>query len=260
LELGDRATVTVGTRYEQHSEFGGHPTFRATASGDLGAGVRLHGSVGTGFRAPSLNDLYFPFFGNPEVRPEESTGFDVGVAGAWRRPDLRFDAVYFDNRIRDLIVFSAVTNVAENIGEANAKGLELTGAWAPDDRVSVVGAYTFTDTRDEMDELPLLRRPRHLSSLRLGILPHERLRLSTELRTKGARADNGASGRIVIDGYTLWNASAELTLRPSWALTARLENILDQAYEEVFGFGAAGFSAYAGVRIRVGSLRPGSRP
>ncbi len=255
IELSEAVTIAVGGRYEDHSQFGGHPTFRVTGTGRLGYGLRLHGSVGTGFRAPSLNDLYFPFFGNPAVRPEESTGYDFGVAGAWQRPRLRFDATFFDNRISDLIAFSPATSMAENIDDARAKGVELSGTWVPHERINVVGNYTFTDTEDKRSGVPLLRRPRHLGSLRIGVEAHEKLRLFSELRQTGARADNGASGRIVVDGYTLWNAAAEYRLTPHLGFTARLENILDQAYEEVFGFGAAGFSAYVGVRIRTGSDR-----
>ena len=95
IRLADRAWVTGGVRFEDHSTFGSKWTGRATATIDVNELVRVHGSMGSGFKAPTLNDLYFPGFSNPNLEPEESVGFDLGIDTFVPSSLVRFDATFF---------------------------------------------------------------------------------------------------------------------------------------------------------------------
>ncbi|MFQ5743977.1 MAG: TonB-dependent receptor plug domain-containing protein [Acidobacteriota bacterium] len=252
LLAGDRVTLSFGGRHENHSVFGGHTTGQVGASVRLPLGLRVHGSLGTGFRAPSINDLFFPFFGNRALGPEKSTGGDIGVQGYWDESGLRFDLTYFRNDITDLIQFSLATFQAENIGNALTQGVEASGEWAPSDRFGLGGTYTFTDAMDQDLDLPLLRRPRHQGSLRLTVRPSGRLRVFTEVRAKGHRQDFGPVGRVDLGGFLVWNAAAEFNFNPEVSIITRLDNLLDKEYQEVFGFGSPERSGFVGLRLRLG--------
>ena len=127
--IGERAGVTGAVRYEDHSSFGGKWTGRATATVDASDLMRVHGSVGTGFKAPTLNDLYFPGFSNPDLMPEESLGVDAGVELFVAAVRAHIGATFFYNDIRDLIEFDFVSSRPENLGDVTTAGAELNGEY-----------------------------------------------------------------------------------------------------------------------------------
>ena len=247
IELADLGTLSVGGRYEDHSLFGSKWTFRATGSSRLGRNARFHASVGSGFRAPSLNDLFLPFFGNPELLPEESLGIDLGLEAFASNPELRLDVTYFRNDIENLIEFGAAG--FENLGEALTQGLEIGGDWVVSSRLVLAGTYTFTDAVSRADEQQLLRRPRHQGSFRATIDPLPELQLFAELRAKGSRFDAGPEGRVALDSYGVVNLAVSYEVADFVLLRGRVDNLLDAEYEELFGFGTAGLSAYVGVTL-----------
>ena len=253
--LTEDLVLTLGGRYEEHSRFGNRFTYRVSASASVLDGMRLHASAGSGFRAPSLNDLYFPFFGNPSLGAESSRGVDVGVEGYLRDRRLRLDLTYFHTRVDNLIQFSALSGRAENIASASSNGVESTLEWLASDEVRFSSSYTYTDSQDAETELSLLRRPRHQASIRINARPWSRWRLDTELRLKGQRTDFGPLGRVTLDDYALWNVATELDLTSAWSVTARLHNLLNSRYQEVFGYGTLGRSFYTGLRLRLGAAR-----
>src|SRR5690606_35029877 len=100
----DPLTLTLGLRHDRHSTFGGNTSWRTTGSYQLGSsGARLHASVGTGYRAPSLFELYNGDSGNPDLQPETSTSFDIGVEQSLMGGRLVADVTYFQIDIKDYI-------------------------------------------------------------------------------------------------------------------------------------------------------------
>ena len=249
IELASVGVVTVGGRFEDHSRFGSKWTFRAAGTGRVGANARLHGSIGSGFRAPSLNDLFFPFFGNSELLPEENIGVDVGLEVFAARPEVRVDATYFRNDIDNLIEFGALG--FENLGGALTQGLEVVGDWSPARAVVVAASYTYTDAVSRADQKQLARRPRHQGGLRATLDPLDALRFFAELRAKSERFDTGPDGRVALDGFAVVNLAGSYRIADSVSLRGRVDNLFDTEYEEIFGFGTAGLSAYVGVTVSV---------
>lgn len=242
--------LTVGGRLEDHSTFGTHGTFRVTSTAEVGDRARIHGSVGSGFRAPSLNDLFFPGFSNPDLEPEESIGVDLGVALAAVGSDVWVDVTGFWNDIDQLVSF--VSGGPVNLGQVRTQGVEVAARVRPAERVTLEGSYTFTDAEDRDTGLQLVRRPRHQGSVQLVLRPVERLRLFTEVRAKGRRFDQGAVDRVELEGFAVWSAAAQLELTRELALRVRAENLLDRRYQEVFGYGTPGASGYVGLQFSPG--------
>jgi vitamin B12 transporter len=250
IDVADVAAFTLGGRYEDHSRFGGHWTFRATGTGRLAPNLRLHGSVGSAFRSPALNDLYFPIYGNPDLQPEESVGVDIGVETILRQARARLDVTFFRNDISELIDFTLVG--FQNLGAALTQGLEVGGDWSPNTLVALAGSYTFMDATEKDGGEQLARRPRHQGAVQVTFYPTEGLHVFTELVAKGVRNDVGPSGPVALDAYALLNLAAGYQVSRSLILKGRIDNLLDTEYEEVYGFGTAGLSGYLGLQVKLG--------
>ncbi len=247
----ERFHLTAGVRHDDHSKFGGETTYRLSATygfDSFGSSrARFHGSFGTGFKAPTLNDLFFPFFSNPDLRPETSEGFDVGVEQSWAHDRWRFDATWFELDFEDLIAFSFVTFVPENTARASSSGLELTLDYRHGPSFQLRASHTANDTEDLATGLQLARRPKHRSTLDLFFRPLPRLSGSASLIVVSDRIDSDGSDlddyeRVDLAlGYELKGGRVEPYLR--------LENLLDEEYEEVNGFTSPGSVAVVGVRV-----------
>jgi len=250
IDVTDVAAFTLGGRYENHSRFGGKWTFRATGTGRLTPNLRLHGSAGSAFRSPTLNDLYFPIYGNLDLQPEESIGVDLGVEVILRQARARLDVTLFRNDIDELIDFTLLG--FQNLGAALTQGLEVGGDWSPDDLVSVAGSYTLMEATEEDSGEQLARRPRHQGAVHVTFYPSAGLHVFAEVIARGERNDVGPEGAVVLDAYALVNLAAGYQISRSWAVKGRIDNLLDTEYEEVYGFGTAGLSGYLGLQVRLG--------
>ncbi|HEX2163562.1 MAG TPA: TonB-dependent receptor, partial [Thermoanaerobaculia bacterium] len=240
--------VALGARHDDHSVFGGETTWRATGSWRLGGATRLHGTWGTGFKAPTFVDLYFPFFGNPELTPETSESWDLGVERSWRDGRLTADLTVFAGRYRDLVTFDTRTFLAANLARAEVEGIETAVEWRPGGVWGLAAAYTLTDSED-LDTGELLpRRPRHLASLSVDLAPAPRWTLAATLVAAADRIDS--DGRRLDDTERL-DGRIEYALTSRLGAYARVENLFDEDGEEVGGYAAAGATAVVGVRYGV---------
>ena len=241
-------TLTAGLRHDDHSIFGGETTWRLTASWLAGeGGTRVHASAGTGFKAPTLVDLYFPFFGNLDLEPERSEGFDLGVEQSWLEDRLVVDLTWFDSQIEELIVFDFSTFLAGNVAEAEIEGVEAQAAWRPGGRYDLTASYTRTDSEDVATGEQLVRRPKHRGVLSLGLRPARGLDAVVSLIAVRDRVDVGDAP---LDDYERLDATVTYTLNERWAIYLRGRNLLDQDYEEVLGFTTPGAEVVFGARVR----------
>ncbi len=244
--VGDGLHLTAGLRHDDHSQFGGETTWRLSASWSVGreGRTRLHGTAGSGFKAPTLNDLFFPFFSNPGLSPETSRGFDLGVERALLGGRLTLDVTWFDTDFDDLIAFDFATFTPQNVAEAASAGVELTLGYRPGEGFQLAASHTWNETEDRGTGQPLARRPENRSTLELYFRPLERLRGAATLVAVRDRIDSDGSE---MDDYE----RADLTLR--WRASEafepylRLENVFDEDYEEVNGFTTPGRVAVVGV-------------
>lgn len=233
-----RLDLTGALRRDEHTVFGGATTYRATAVLHLPGGrTRLHGSWGTGFKAPTFVDLFYPFFGNVGLRPESSRGVDAGVGAVLAAGRLVTDVTVFENDIRDLISFDFATQRAENIDRARTRGLEwtLTGRIGP--RLQVSGNYTYTDAEDRLTGQPLPRRPRHAGSVTLASVWSPRFSGLLAVVVERDRVESDGQG---LDNVVRVDASIRRRLGAGLSATARVENLLGRRFEEVRGYRSPG--------------------
>lgn len=237
-----RWTVQGGLRHDDSDRFGGETSARLGTVLALGGGARLRASYGEAFRAPTLSDLFFPFLGNPDLEPERSTSWEVGAeveGGRWGASLVAFSSD-FDN----LIVFPPPVFQAENVGRARSRGLEgrlsLTAG-----SVSARLEATLLDAENLDTGEALARRPDESASLVVTWAPG-RWTLAATGRYVGERPDLGTT----LDAYSTVDLAAAWRLSPRAEPYLRLENALDEEYEEVAGFPAADRQLVGGVALR----------
>jgi vitamin B12 transporter len=250
IKLFDISFTTLGIRWDNHEEFGDHTTFRVTQAFVFDKiGTTVKGSVGSGFRAPSLFELYSPLFGNFDLDPEESIGWDVGVEQSLFDDRITLGVTYFHNDFEDIIVWQPVGYM--NVEEAETYGVESFIEVLPFKDLSARVMYTYTHTDDDEGE-PLLRRPMHKAGLNVCYrFLDERGTANVDLLYVGGRDDFiYGFGRVDIPDYVVVNLGVSYKVHKYVELFARIENLLDYDYEEVYGYGTQGFGVYGGVKLR----------
>lgn len=251
--VNDRWFTTAGFRHDDYSLAGTADTYRVTSRFLIPEShMDIHGAIGTGFRSPALAEVAAGFGFNPALRPEESFGWEAGFQKRMFDDKVVIDATYFRNDLENLIVFQGFT--ATNVGSALTAGVEVSGQVELDPNTFLVASYTNTKTRDNRTGDQLLRRPRHKFDATLSrfLLDHQ-AQFSLNLRYVGAREDIDATfSRTTLSEYFVLNASAWWQMSKNVRLFARVDNITDHQYEDVFGFNTADISAYGGVTIALG--------
>lgn len=258
-DFGSGITASGSVRYDDNSQFGDKLTWRIAPSIAIGdSGWRVKGSIGTGFKEPSLDQLHhsypaFFFFANPNLKPETSTGYEVGVEGGlW---DVTAGATWFHNDIRNLIATDPVTfSTVVNIGRARTQGVETFVAWKPLDEVSLRADYSFTEAVDKATSRALIRRPNHKASLTGGwqFLPDADL--SATLLYVGPWFDGSrdfSTPRLKADGYVAVNLAARWQVTQMFTLFARGDNLFDESYQNPVGFLGAERAFYVGVQAKL---------
>jgi vitamin B12 transporter len=250
--------AAASVRHDENERFGGKTTWRiAPAYLVPKIGTKLKASYGTGFKAPSLTQLFvdfpaFNFFANPNLQPEESEGYDFGFEQPLWENRVRFGTTYFHNEITNLILPNATFTSLENIGRATTEGMEVFASLSITDRFNVRVDYTYTDATDDDTGLELLRRPKHRASLSATWRPLDRLSISTTMIYVGSQVDGNRSfsiPRLNTDPYFVANLAAEYDAGKGVTLFARADNLFDERYQDPTGFQRPGLGFYGGVRI-----------
>lgn len=239
--------------------------------------TRLHASFGTGIRMPDGFELAFT--NNPALKPEKSIGFDAGIEQRMAQDKAVLDVTYFYNRFKDQIVTTGdlPTNFdSENIGKSRADGLETSIRLRPLRSLEFSGSYTWLNTSilalDGFMEPsppftvgePLLRRP-HNSAGFNATWTRKRLMLNLNGTIRGAVLDiepNDGTFTCTFEpkcvfrnpGYELLNAGFSYRLPKGIEVYGRLNNFLNQKYEEAFGFPSLRLNFMAGIKLDIPPL------
>ena len=248
----DDLFLTAGLRNDDFDTFGRATTGRVTAAWLIAQrALKLRASHGTAFRSPSFLDLYGRsafYTGNPNLRPERARGSDVGAD--YYLPGKRgvLSATWFDTRFRELIASTPDFRSVHNIQRARTRGAELAAQLALAG-TEVRASYTFLEAHNRTATTRLLRRPRHRASADVWRDFGRGFSAGAGLVWVAQREDVHARTFAVIDGedYAVARIYGEYRVSPRLAFKARIENVLDERYEEVNGYPALGRGAFAGV-------------
>jgi vitamin B12 transporter len=266
----NRGAFTLGARLDQNEEYGRHLTGRAGLTWRLAPETRVRASVGTGFKEPSFYENFASGFvhGNPALRPERSTSWEVALEQAAVSGRLVASVVYFAQRFRDLIQYSPVPLGADsvnyaNVASATARGVELSIRGVVHSGVTLDGSFTRTRARDEATGEALLRRPLNSGTVQLAWASRWG-RILLDGVFIGDRSDidygGGVPAPVWLTAYTRVDVGVEFRLWPpprhragqGLVASLRIQNLLDASIVETTGFRSPGRMILVGGEMRLG--------
>ena len=254
--LGAAFSSALNLRYDDNSRFGSKVTWRFAPSYAIAASdTRILGSVGTGFKAPTLGELYqdFPpfFFANPNLKPETSTGYDLGVEQGLFSKSVRIGATVFRNEIRNLITTDVTGSTYANVGRALTRGVESFIAWQPLQTLTWRADYTYTLADDVILHQALLRRPKHKATLNALWQFNEAWSLDGTVLYVGSWVDGNRDfsiPRLTAPAYTTVNLAVNYALVRNLGIFGRVDNLFDRHYQDPVGFLHPALGVFLGVR------------
>ena len=264
---GDTKALTgdVAVRRDMFNRFKDATSLRASALAKLAQGFAVAGSYSEGIAQPTFFDLYgfFPnnFLGNPNLKPESSRGFEISLR--YRGRTVQASVTGFRQKLHDEIVdiFDFNTflfSTANRSATSRRSGIEAELAWQPSDKLRLSASYAFLDATQPDDasltEVHELRRPKHSGSIAAdGALG--RLTYGASLAYVGRHLDQRDTfpfDRVALGSYWLAGARVAYRIRQGVELFVRGSNLLDQRYQDVFGYRTEGRAVYAGISLRAG--------
>lgn len=253
--FSDQLFVTAGARYDDNDDFGTHTSYRSSAAYLIpitDGEMKLKATYGTGFRAPSLSEIAtnmdpftLPPAAGTELSEEKSDGYDIGVSWVGES-GLYLEAVYFDQTISNEIVYDPNSyGYLQATGDTESKGVELISDWPVLENLSISGNYTYNDTQT-FDGGNRAFRPKHLGNLGLRWTAlDERLVLGLNARLSHDAQDIDGTK---LDNYEVMDFNASFLIGQGLQIYGRIENVLDEDYEEVPTYNTSGAAGYAGLR------------
>jgi len=270
--LAQKLTWIVSARFDNNSDFDDAVNGRLALSYPVAEAITLRGSVGTGQKNPTFIERYGFFttghVGNPDLKPERSVSWEIGARQEFAQGKAQLDMALFHQDLQDEIngfVFDPVTflSTSENMsGKSTRSGAEVSLQWSASESFSVNAHYTYTDSTEPDfagKDSRELRRPRHSGGLGADFQTLDQ-RFSTTLTADfgGERTDiffppwPSPSEIVNLDSYWLVDLAAQYRATDSVTVFAKGTNLLDESYEQIFGYRTLGRAGYVGVRVNFG--------
>lgn len=259
-EFADQFYINLGLRHDVNKEFKDATTFSLSGAWAIpDTNARLHSSVGTGVANPTFYEQfgYLPsyFRGNPNLKPEKSLGWDIGLEYGFFDGNLVTDVTYFSQDLRDEIMTKTLSGISEpyNYNEKSKRhGVEISATLNLVHGFTAGASYTYTTSRDG-NKILEVRRPRHSGAFNVAYTFYEdRARLFGEAVFNGRMDDNvfvtGLPPRLTLGSYTVVNIGGSYKFTDKLEGFARIENLFDKKYQEVYGYNTPGRGAFAGLK------------
>ena len=247
----DNLTLTGGIRVDDHETFGSETTGRVAAAWTATDQLTFKASWGQGFKAPSIFQSTYicTFCGltapNTNLKAETSEAYDIGVQ--WQSADERIvlGATLFDQETENMIDFSYTAGY-DNIALVDSQGVELTGAYAINNWLGIAASYTFIDS-DDGNGNALARLPESTGNISASFDPDGPFSGAVLVRYNGEEANTDGSE---LDSWTRVDLTGSYDLNDTVEIYGRIENLLDEEYQQILGYGTPGLSGSVGVRLR----------
>jgi vitamin B12 transporter len=255
-------STELGYRLNNHTEYGNNSTYSVAPSYRVTDQVKLFASVTTGFKAPTLDELFGPFGANPDLDPQKSFYTSAGIEAYFLKQSLKLSAQYFNREIDDLIIYASAGFI--NRDRQNDRGIELSADWIVNGSLTLGGWYNYLSgeitTEEEGREVTvsnLIRRPANSLGLKAGLQVSDNLYIRMNGEYNSERTDlyfnpanNFMAENITLDPYVLVNLYAEYGLfKQQVTLFGDVRNVLNSDFTEVYGYNTMGTALKVGAKV-----------
>ena len=250
FSLFDRSFTTASVRYTDNSQMGSLATYSFSEALLIDEiGMKLKANYGTGFKVPTLYELYAPpswgfLNGNPDLKAETSNNWDVGFEQGFFNKQMQFGAVYFNNRFNNLIQWE--DGLYQNVSKATAQGTETFIQVKPLDALTLRTNYTYNYTRNLDTNTQLVYRPQNKVNFETNYQLTPKINLNLVVIAVGEKP---GYLNVNIPGYTVANLAGSYTVTKNVKLFSRIDNLFNKHYQEVYGYGTSGLAGYGGVTL-----------
>ena len=264
LDPSEQLTLGISGRHDGNDRFDDADTYRLEALYRLSERTQIRSTYATAIKNPTFTELFgifSGFAGNPELQPESSKSWSLGVDHSAMGGDLSVSLNFYTTRLEDeikIVYAPDYSSTAENFsGESQRDGIELASRMALTPELALTAAYTYTDateTDSASAEVKELRRPKHTASLNLAWRALPNLLINTNAQCNGSQADlyfppwPTPMETVTMEAYTLVAVHANYSATRQLDIYLKVDNLLDEDYEDVFGYQTLGLGARVGAR------------
>jgi vitamin B12 transporter len=276
VTFSEKLSLSGSVRHDDNSDFQNATTCRGTAAYNLhDHDMRIHASYGTGVKNPTFTErfgffassLFFPFRGNPDLKPEKSHGWEIGIEKSFLDDKLNLGLTYFNEKLLDEIngfffdLTTFTTTAINENGASRREGIELVSHLTVGQNLSFSGNFTYLDATQpdgfggfEKE----VRRPSYIANVNSNYsFRDKRANINVNINYNGEQDDFFfppplfTRNTVALDDFVLVDIAASYKINDTFSVYGRVENLLDEKYEEVLGFQGMGLGAFAGIRVNI---------
>jgi vitamin B12 transporter len=255
-----KLNIEIGGRSNKHSRYGKNSTYTFNPSFAITTNWRVFGSVASGFKAPSIFQVYDVFSGNHDLKPEKSVNYEAGIQQQSKKVSSRL--VYFHRDIKNGIDYNYTTFQYFNFVKQTVNGVEFELSIQPVKQLSITANYTLltgkeqTQSRKDFNDTSynyLLRRPKNNLNISIGYQLCQDLYFSINGKSVSRRYDAGGyqAADVLLDSYFLLNAYAEYKWKKNAKFFADLQNITNKKFFDINGYNAIPFMINGGITFNL---------
>ncbi len=248
LKFKERLFVTPAVRVDDHELFGTEVTYKVSSAYLIEPlDTRLKCNIGTGFKAPSLYQLFDPTYGSQNLKPDKSKSYDFGFEQELFKRKLSFGTTYFYNNFKNMVDYDLSVSKYKNIGRVKTRGIEFFSKIKPISNLDIGLSYTYTKTKDRDTGQQLVRRPQNQAGLDVNWLFWDKLNFNWKTVYVGHNW-NDTANTVKVEPYSKSDLALSYNLSKKFKIFTRVENLLDRKYQEVLGYSTPGRSIYGGFK------------
>ena len=248
FKLWESLFITPGLRVDVNQFFGNETTHKISAAYLVQkTATRLKANLGTGFKAPSLYQLYSNY-GDPGLTPDKSESYDFGFEQSFFKDKATFGLTYFFNKFDNMVEFDMDSYTYQNIDNAETKGLELEYSFKPIGAVTIGANYTYTKAKDNDTGKDLTKRPKNQAGFNVNWAFLDKGNLNLSAGYVGNRWNDSAN-TSKIKAYTTVDFNSSYDVMENFKILARIENLFDKNFQQIQGYASPGRSFYGGVKV-----------
>jgi len=254
--LRNKLNIEIGGRTNDHSRYGNNSTYTFNPSYSISKNWRVFGSIASGFKAPTIYQVFDQYSGNIDLQPEKSVNYELGVQQTCEKASTRL--VYFHRDIKNGIDYDYVNYKYFNFVKQKVDGLELELSVQPVKNLSITANYTLitgdetTQSRKSTNDTTynyLLRRPKHNFNFNMGYQFTKGLYASISAKALSDRYDVGGFQKddVLLDKYFLLSAYAEYKWKDHLKLFVDVQNMTNKKFFDLRGYNSIPFLINTGV-------------